>query len=132
MGQSVDIFGNRWSFLILTAAYFGVTRFDEFKQQLNIATNVLADRLRRFTENGMMARNLCEENPARYEYILTEKSIDFFAVLAMLALWGDKWLPTEHGAAFKRIHDPCGKKLQACIYCENCKQGVAQKDVQLL
>lgn len=129
VGQGIEIFGNRWSFLILTAAYFGVSRFDEFKAQLNIATNVLADRLKRFVEHGMLARNLCEESPARYEYILTEKSIDFFSVLGMLALWGDQWLQHKHGVAFKRIHDPCGKKLQACIYCENCCREVAWQDV---
>jgi len=129
IGQSVDLIGDRWSFLIISAAYFGISRFDDFKAQLNIATNVLSDRLRRFTENGLLARNLYQENPARYEYILTEKSIEFFRVALMLAIWGDKWLPVKSGEAFIRTHETCGKKLEVSIICEHCGQELTRQDV---
>jgi len=130
LGQSVDLIGDRWSFLVLSAAYFQVTRFDDFKEQLNIATNVLSDRLRRFTENGMLARNLYLHNPPRYEYILTEKSIEFFRVSLMLAIWGDKWLPVAGGDAFLRTHELCGKKLKVSIICENCDAELHFHDVK--
>lgn len=120
LGQSVDLIGDRWSFLVMSAAYLHVTRFDDFKKHLDIATNVLSDRLRRFTENGMLAKNLYTQSPPRHEYILTEKSIDFFRVVLMLALWGDKWLPSPGGPAFLRTHELCGKKLKVCVICETC------------
>jgi len=130
LGQSVDLIGDRWSFLVMSAAYLHVTRFDDFKQHLDIATNVLSDRLRRFTENGMLARNLYSHSPPRYEYILTAKSIDFFRVILMLAIWGDKWLPAPGGEAFLRRHELCGKKLKVSIICENCDAELHFHDVK--
>jgi len=130
LGQSIDLIGDRWSFLVLSAAYLGVTRFDDFKEQLDIATNVLSDRLRRFTENGMLARNLYSQFPPRHEYILTEKSIEFFRVLLMLAIWGDKWLPVAGGDAFIRTHELCGERLTVSIYCENCDTELRWSDLQ--
>ena len=38
-GRSMDIIGDRWNYLIISASYFGVTRFDEYQSKLHIATN---------------------------------------------------------------------------------------------
>ncbi len=132
IGQSVDVIGDRWSFLILSAAYFGITRFDDFKDQLNIATNVLSDRLKRFTDNGILAKNMYQENPSRFEYILTEKSIEYFRVALMLALWGDKWVKAGSGEAFTREHDLCGKKLSLGIYCTCCGEALGRGDIDFI
>jgi DNA-binding HxlR family transcriptional regulator len=129
IGRFVDIIGDRWSFLIISAAYFGVTRFDDFQTQLHIATNILSDRLRRLADDGMLARNRYREKPARYEYILTEKNIEFYQVPLMLALWGDKWLPSAAGAAFLRYHDHCGKALTVKPLCNHCGEELRQQEI---
>lgn len=129
MGRFVDIIGDRWSFLIISAAYFGVTRFDDFQSQLHIATNVLSDRLRRLADDGMLARNRYREKPARYEYILTEKNIAFYQVPLMLALWGDKWLLVDEGPAFLRYHDHCGKSLTVKPLCDHCGEELKRTDI---
>ena len=130
IGRSIDMIGDRWSFLLISAAYFGVTRFDDFQEQLHIATNILSDRLQRLTDNGMLARNRYQEKPARYEYILTEKIISFYQVPLMLALWGDKWLPSPSGAPFVRVHDSCGKRLKVTPSCSHCGEELKQSEVQ--
>ena len=129
IGRFVDIIGDRWSFLIISAAYFGVTRFDDFQGQLHIATNILSDRLRRLADDGMLARNRYREKPARYEYILTEKNIAFYQVPLMLALWGDKWLPSDAGVAFMRYHDHCGQPLTVKPVCNHCGDELEQADI---
>ena len=131
IGRFVDIIGDRWSFLIISAAYFGVTRFDDFQNQLDIATNILSDRLRRLADDGMLARNRYREKPARYEYILTEKNIAFYQVPLMLALWGDKWLAVDEGAAFIRVHDHCGKNLTVKRLCDHCGDELRRSDIDL-
>lgn len=129
IGRFVDIIGDRWSFLIISAAYFGVTRFDDLLGQLHIATNILSDRLRRLADDGMLARNRYREKPARYEYILTEKNIAFYQVPLMLALWGDKWLLIDEGPAFLRYHDHCGKKLTVKRLCNHCGEILERTDI---
>ncbi len=129
IGRFVDIIGDRWSFLIISAAYFGVTRFDAFQDQLHIATNILSDRLRRLAEDGMLASNRYHDKPARYEYILTEKNIAFYQVPLMLALWGDKWLPNDAGATFIRYHDNCGEKLTVKPLCNHCGEELCQDNI---
>ncbi|MBT8077798.1 MAG: helix-turn-helix transcriptional regulator [Gammaproteobacteria bacterium] len=129
IGRFVDIIGDRWSFLIISAAYFGVTRFDDFQSQLHIATNILSDRLRRLADDGMLARNRYREKPARYEYILTEKNIAFYQVPLMLALWGDQWLPSDVGPAFLRFHDHCGKNVTVKPLCNHCGDILERADI---
>lgn len=129
IGRFVDIIGDRWSFLIISAAYFGVTRFDDFQDQLNIATNILSDRLRRLANDGMLARNRYREKPARYEYILTEKNIAFYQVPLMLALWGDKWLTVDNHPAFLRYHDHCDQPLSVKPLCEHCGDELCHADI---
>ena len=130
IGRFVDIIGDRWSFLIISATFFGVTRFDEYQRQLHIATNILSDRLQRLTDDGMLARNRYREKPARYEYILTEKTIAFYQVPLMLALWGDKWLPSDEGPVFLRYHDHCGKDLTVIPLCDHCGDELKQSDIE--
>ena len=130
IGRFVDIIGDRWSFLIISAAYFGVTRFDDFQDQLHIATNILSDRLRRLADDGMLARNRYREKPARYEYILTEKNIAFYQVPLMLALWGDKWLAVDDGPAFLRYHDHCNQPLTVKPLCNQCGDELHLPDIE--
>ena len=129
IGRFVDIIGDRWSFLIISAAYFGVSRFDDFQDQLHIATNILSDRLRRLADDGMLARNRYREKPARYEYILTEKNIAFYQVPLMLALWGDKWLTVGDRPAFLRFHDHCNQPLTVKPLCNHCGDELLQADI---
>ena len=130
-GRSMDIIGDRWNFLIISASYFGVTRFDEFQHQLNIATNTLANRLLGLTQSGMLARNQYRENPARYEYILTQKTLDFYQIPLMLALWGDRWLPVAEGDIFVRTHLNCGERLMIKPVCSDCKEEIKAGEFQI-
>ncbi|GAB3273343.1 hypothetical protein GCM10027297_06560 [Parahaliea aestuarii] len=124
-GRSMDIIGDRWSFLIISAAYFGVARFDEFQAQLNISSNILSDRLANLSNHGMLARNRYSERPPRYEYILTQKSLDFYQIPLMLALWGDRWLTVPEGELFVRHHIPCGHRLKVVAICAECSEPVS-------
>ena len=84
-----------WSVLILREAFYGVTRFDEFQQNLAIAPNMLTRRLNSLVEDGMLERRQYCDRPPRSEYMLTERGRDFRQVLLAMMAWGNKHLAPE-------------------------------------
>jgi DNA-binding HxlR family transcriptional regulator len=96
--------------------------FDDCLNELKITLNTLSDRLRRLVDNGLLARSCYREKPARWEYIRTEKTMDFAMVPLMLGLWADKWLPLPLGGpSIVRIHSACGKPVQVQLICDSCE-----------
>ena len=55
---ALEAMGERWSFMILRAAFNGVHHFEEFQQELNIARNILSNRLSKLVDHGIMARDV--------------------------------------------------------------------------
>jgi len=92
VAQTLEIVGERWTWLIVRDAFLGLTRFDEFQESLGIARNVLADRLKRLVDAGVFERRLYAARPPRSEYVLTETGRDLFTALNALRQWGDEHL----------------------------------------
>ena len=90
--QALECVGEWWSILILRDAFQGFTRFDEFRNSLGIAPNILSRRLAHLTKSGLFERRLYSEKPPRYEYVLTAKGRDFFPVVVAMFAWGNKHL----------------------------------------
>jgi DNA-binding HxlR family transcriptional regulator len=96
--QALECVGEWWSILILRDAFQGFTRFDEFRNSLGIAPNILSRRLAHLTRSGLFKRHLYSERPARYEYVLTAKGRDFFPVVVTLFAWGNRHLAPKRKA----------------------------------
>ena len=91
IARALELFGDRWSMLILRDALFrGFSRYSEFQQSLDIATNVLAERLARFVEAGLLELDDGSYRP-------TAKARDVTPALIALTAWGDAWA-APHGA----------------------------------
>src|SRR5205823_14777410 len=87
---TLELIGERWTLLVLRDAFLGVRRFDDFQRDLGVARNVLAARLGRLVDEGVLERVAYQERPERFEYRLTEKGLDLWPVLATLMQWGDQ------------------------------------------
>ncbi len=87
------ILGERWSFLILRLAFAGVQHFDQFQSTLGIARNILADRLSKLVENGVLERLPSEQDRRRVIYRLTEKGEALMPAIVALRQWGEVWEP---------------------------------------
>ncbi len=87
VGRSVDIVGEWWSILIVRDAIDGITRFDDFRQHLDISPTILTERLRRLVETGILRRRRYESRPPRDEYVLTPRGRELAAVILGLAGW---------------------------------------------
>ena len=90
IARGLDRVGEWWSILILRDAFRGMRRFEEFRQSLGVAPNMLTRRLNALIDAGLMRRDLYCEHPPRHEYRLTERGKDFRPVLLTLLLWGDR------------------------------------------
>jgi DNA-binding HxlR family transcriptional regulator len=88
--RSLARVGERWSILILRDAFYGITRFDDFVNSLQIAPNMLTRRLTSLVEDGLLERRQYNEKPPRYEYVLTPLGRDFRPVLLALVTWGNQ------------------------------------------
>ena len=84
------MFGDRWSLLIIRDLMVrGFRTFGEFQESgEGIATNILADRLRKLEAAGIIAAESDEIDGRRTNYRLTEKGIDLAPVLLELLVWG--------------------------------------------
>ena len=105
VAKTLEIIGERWTWLIIRDAFHGLTRFIDFEQSLGIARNVLTDRLNRLVEEGIFERVLYQERPARYEYRLTQKGSDLATALTALRQWGDQYLSAKPAQLLQRKHD---------------------------
>lgn len=95
---SLEVFGDKWSLLVLRDMIFGGRR--HFRELLTgseegIATNILASRLKRLVELGMLTKRPDPSHRQKAIYSLTDASIELVPVMAALGSWGRKWLPTS-------------------------------------
>jgi len=88
---ALDVMGERWSFLILRAAFNGLIHFEEFSSELGIARNILSNRLAKLVDHGVMARERCDEDKRKVEYRLTAKGLDLLPAMLALRQWGERY-----------------------------------------
>ena len=128
---AVDVLSDRWTFLILREAFFGVRRYGQMQRNLGIARNVLADRLRRLVEDGMFERVRYRTDPDWYEYRLTERALDLYPAIVALMRWADKHMAAEDDAdVLELIHAPCGKPVHPYLACSHCHEPVTARDIE--
>lgn len=92
VAATLELVGDRWTWLIVRDAFLGLTKFAEFRESLGVAPNVLSDRLRRLVDEGVFRRVRYDDHPERFEYLLTAKGSDLFVALNALRQWGDRYL----------------------------------------
>ncbi|NEU12727.1 helix-turn-helix transcriptional regulator [Methylobacterium sp. BTF04] len=90
VARGLDSVGDAWSILILRDAHSGLTRFDQFRQNLGIAPTMLTRRLASLTGDGLLEKRLYSERPPREEYVLTRAGRDFLPVLMMIGAWAQR------------------------------------------
>jgi DNA-binding HxlR family transcriptional regulator len=89
---ALEAVGERWSFLILRAAFNGLAHFEEFQSTLGIARNILSNRLGRLVEHEILQRVPDPSDRRRVAYVLTEKGRALLPALIALRQWGERWI----------------------------------------
>jgi DNA-binding HxlR family transcriptional regulator len=129
VARALEVLGDRWTILVIRDAFLGVLRFEDFQRDLGVARNVLADRLSRLVDEGVLQRVRYQERPERFEYRLTEKGIDLWPVTIALMQWGDEYY-TEPGRPPRIIrHRDCGGEVTRHLTCDRCGAELGPRDV---
>lgn len=94
---ALEAIGDSWSLLIVRdLMFFGRKTYNEFLgASEKIATNILADRLKRLDASGIIVKQRDSNDARRYIYRLTEKGIDLAPMLVDVILWAARHESTE-------------------------------------
>ena len=92
VARTLDLVGEWWTLLILRDALMGVTRFSEFQQSLGMAKNILAARLRKLVDNGILELKPASDGSAYQEYVITDKGRSLNGIIEALREWGEQHL----------------------------------------
>jgi DNA-binding HxlR family transcriptional regulator len=130
IAKSLEVIGERWSLLIVRDVLNGNRRFGELQTSLGVARNVLSARLQRLIEEDILERRQYQDNPARYEYFLTEKGLDLWPALIALLNWGDRYSPGPEGPPKTIVHKVCGGRVSDRGICEDCSKVLHARDAR--
>jgi DNA-binding HxlR family transcriptional regulator len=130
IARTLMVMGDWWSGLIVRECFFGTRRFDDFQRRLDIAPNILSQRLRRLVQLGILAKVADGSWAVRHEYRLTEKGLDLYPVPLAIMTWGRRWLgPAESDTTL--THTPCGADLQVELSCGACAEPISLDGIAL-
>jgi DNA-binding HxlR family transcriptional regulator len=115
-----SIVGDRWSLLVLRDIFRGIRRFDAICDDLGVSRPVLAKRLKRLVEHGVLERVPYQDNPPRYDYRLTPAGVQLSPALVALLRWGDTWFGASEPTAVL-VHAECGSEFEQAFWCTTCK-----------
>jgi DNA-binding HxlR family transcriptional regulator len=130
IARTLEVIGERWSLLIVRDAFYGVTRFEDFHEDLGLARNVLTDRLTKLVDQGVLDRRQYESRPPRFEYVLTEKGRDLLPVVLAMMRWGDKWSARGNDIPVTLTHLTCGSETKPSVTCSECGEELHLRDLR--
>jgi len=94
VASTLDIVGDKWSLLVIRDLFAGKSTYGELLAAAErVPTNILADRLKRLEEAGIIEKNAYQERPVRFAYSLTPKGRDMGEILLAIVRWGRKHIP---------------------------------------
>lgn len=129
VAATLEIVGDPWTLLILRDAFLDVRRFEQWRDRLGVARNVLAFRLKRLVAEGLMERRAYCQRPPRYEYVLTQKGRDIYPVLMTLRAWGDRYVFGAGAEPQTYLHADCGHPVAGEMTCPHCRSLVTSLNV---
>jgi DNA-binding HxlR family transcriptional regulator len=122
IARSLEVLGDPWIMVVLRQAFSGVRRFEQFRDQLCVAENVLSKRLTTLVDAGLLRRvPYSDGRRTRHEYVLTDAGADTFAIITALAQWGERHRPhADPDVRMDIIHRPCGHPSSTTDLCSHC------------
>jgi DNA-binding HxlR family transcriptional regulator len=113
--------GDRWTLLLVEALLDGPRRYGELAEAVpGIAPNILAGRLRRLEQDGLLVATRYSDRPPRHQYELTADGRALAAALVVLAGWAAR----VEGLPAPRYHATCGTALESRPWCATCGRTV--------
>ena len=128
VARSLEVIGERWTLLIIRDAFYGVVRFTDFREHLEIPPAVLTERLRLLVEHEIMTTSVGASG--RSEYALTRKGELLWPVVWSMMNWGNEHY-VESGLRRPIVHHGCGGQLTPLGNCGRCGVVPAPRDLEV-
>jgi DNA-binding HxlR family transcriptional regulator len=121
IARTLEVVGEKWTLLILREIWYGSSRFSDLHRMLGCPRNLLADRLRKLVEHGVLSTEPYQEDGARSRsrYAITAKGSDLVPAVLGLLQWGDRYRADPAGPAVITRHHGCGATLSVQVRCEH-------------
>ena len=130
LARTVAVIGDRWTLVLLRDCFLGVRRFEDFQSRLGISRTLIADRLKGLVGEGVLRKVAYQDNPARFDYRLTEKGLELQPVILAMVHWGDRHYAGEAGPPLLHRHRACGCDFHPVQTCSACGEVVTARDVE--
>ena len=106
IARTLEVVGEKWTLLILREVWYGASRFSDFERILGCPRNLLAERLRKLVEHGILSTEPYQEAGARsrLRYVITPKGNDLAPAVLGLLQWGDRYRADPAGPAIITRH----------------------------
>jgi DNA-binding HxlR family transcriptional regulator len=128
LAEALATVGDRWTLRVVAALVEGPRRFGDLQREVEgIAPNVLSERLRRLTDQGLVVAQAYSERPPRFTYELTETGRGLAGPIRMLAEWA-----AGRSGGSRVTHAACGAPLEATLWCPTCREPVPEDEASEL
>lgn len=120
IARTLDVIGDRWTILILRELFNGVERFNAIRDGIGVSPSLLADRLGRLVDQGIVTRGAYRlpKDRERPSYALTRTGRRLQPILAAMLDWGDANATVGMDPPVTLRHAGCGATVHARLVCD--------------
>jgi DNA-binding HxlR family transcriptional regulator len=127
IADTLALVGEKYSLLVLREVCLGNGRFDQLVRNIGAPRDVLATRLRRLVDAGILTKRVYSERPQRFEYRPTPAGLELEPLLMILKEWGDRHLRADDRPMV--VEHACGHELVPVVTCAACGEEVRHEDL---
>ncbi|MEV3860873.1 helix-turn-helix domain-containing protein [Streptomyces sp. NPDC050095] len=127
IADTLAVVGEKYSLLVLREVCLGNGRFDRLVRNIGAPRDILATRLKRLAEAGILEKVAYQDRPQRFEYRPTRAGLELEPVLMTLMAWGDRHL--RDGDRPMVVEHKCGHDLRPVVTCGACGEEVHHSDL---
>ena len=131
IAAALEVVGDRWSLLVVRELLYGQQKFNEIVNNTGAARDILAVRLRKLEEHGVLDREPYSDHPLRYTYRLTAAGRALLPVLLTLKQWGQDHVRSGQPDSVRLIHRQCDHEVVAQVHCHACGEHLASRDLEV-
>ncbi|MFF4691223.1 winged helix-turn-helix transcriptional regulator [Streptomyces sp. NPDC001307] len=128
IADALALVGEKYSLLVLREVFLGNGRFDQLVRNIGAPRDILATRLRRLVDGGILTKRVYSERPQRFEYRATQAGLELEGVLMTLKEWGDRHIRKGTDLPMS-IEHACGNELVPVVTCRACGDEVRHEDL---
>lgn len=132
IGRMLGLLGDEWTLLIVRETLLGARRFTDFTAMpvsRPISTAVLTHRLRSMVADGLLDRQVYQQQPLRAGYVPTERCRALWPLLVSIWHWERTWV-ADHAEALPAMrHRGCGREFAPALRCAHCRRTAGSTDL---